>query len=238
MLLLKKLWKSGWVHVLTDRTCDPVVTLLACAACCPYCLKMRLNMFEIASFNLLGLMTQSVFQSRQKVREHGKELKHPAISQTSGNSGAVVANPHCSMWLLRRYIIIHIQIIHMRHLKCLLFLPSNTAVHCFPDRKELSTPPNRSPSIPWKCHQTVYICLFSLAAWHLTQSLHALWSYNSAPLQSYMDIMCSLCFQSKCLWRHCLWLTPPTLPAQPENTTHTHTILHCQKLLRLGTGEF
>lgn len=87
-------------------------------------------------------------------------------------------------------------------------------------------------SIHVKCHQTV--CASFLAVWCFTQSFHAL-----QPLLSRRDIMCSLCFYSKCLWRHSLWLTPPTLPAQPENTTHTytHTIQHCQKLLHLGTGE-
>ena len=117
------------------------------------------------------------------------------------------------------------------------------SVHSFPDNGEQGSPPHRSGSVPWKCHHTVCICGCSLAGWHLTQSLRALRLYSSAPLHSYMDIMCS--FQTKCPWGDCVWLTPPTLPAQPESTPrthththwHTHTILHCLKLLRLGTGE-
>lgn len=125
-------------------------------------------------------MTQSVFQSHQKVRAHGKELKHPAISQTSCNSGkTLIANTHTVQ------NIITVQVNNDAHknistfclssfsCSCAFFLlrqsclHSNSTVHGLPDRKELSTPPHRSCSIPWKCHQTVYICVSSLAVWIL-----------------------------------------------------------------------
>ena len=51
---------------------------------------------------------------------------------------------------------------------------------------------HRSYYSPWKCHQTVHICVSYLAVWHLNQSPHALRSYISTPLQLYMDIMCSV----------------------------------------------
>lgn len=37
------------VWLLIDRLCDLMLTLPACAACCPHHLKIWLNMFEIAS---------------------------------------------------------------------------------------------------------------------------------------------------------------------------------------------
>ncbi len=108
----------------------------------------------------------------------------------------------------------------------------------FPDRKELSSLHHRSCSF-LSPPNSLHLCIFSGCVTLDTVSP----CLRSMQLQSnMMDIMRSLCFQSKCLRRHSLWLTPPTLPDQPENTphthTHTHTILHCQKLLRLGTGEF
>lgn len=34
----------------------------------------------------------------------------------------------------------------------------------------------------------------------------------------------------QCPKRHSSWLTPPTLPALPEHTPLSHTVLHCQSL--------
>lgn len=95
-------------------------------------------------------------------------------------------------------------------------------------------------SIPQKCHQTDNICASSPSVGHMTQSLHALQSVQlsaTSVIHGYkvFSVLLKPIVSEDILYdsHH---LHSPLSPKIP--LAHTHTILLCQNLLRLGTGEF
>lgn len=140
------------------------------------------------------------------------------------------------MLLLCRYMLMHGKINRFSIYTAIfvLFPLLLCQAHGFPDRRELSNLPNRSRSIQWKCHQTVCIRSSTLTVRH---SL-------SMPCSNlcYMWTYCVLCASTANVSEdihsdsHHLHSQLSLRKPLTHTYTHTQTILHCQKLLRLGTG--
>lgn len=144
-------------------------------------------MFQIASPNLWGLMTQRYFQSHQKVRVHGKELEQTAVWQTSNNLGRTVV---VNLWLyiVQITVLVHInkytwtRFSQMRHFSsvcgffCLFWSKHvcNNAGHNLADRQETAER-TISQAVPYRPQNATKqrVCAISLIVWHSTRSLHA-----------------------------------------------------------------